>query len=635
MLHAIRRFVKSWVAKALLALLIASFAVWGIEGVFSGSTNPTIAHVGTEVVDAERFIDAVVRQQNQLSRQRQALVSLQELRQAGVDEMALQALIRDANFASELKSLQLAVPAEAVADNIRSNPVFHDGQGQFSQFTYQSRLSQEGFDPVEFEHLTRSLLGQQILVGATSNAELYAPGAAEAMARWRGETRAIRMITLPVESADAQSDPTDAQLQEYFSANSDAFIEPDRIWGNFLHTDVTLLAEELAPTDEEIKAAYESDAERYTRPSTRTIEQINFADMAAAREAADRIADGTATFADIAAEQEISADTLSLGTVQQGDLPEATATAAFEVTEPGIVGPIEGPFNVLLLNITGVDVGGLLPLEEISDLIRQQLLQERLRERIPELANQVDDIRAGGASLPEIAEQTGLPLRELSGIATDFTVAEGTFPPAAFDQRLMAEITDASEGEERDLVELADGSYALVMVDRIVDSHLPELDAISEKVADAWKNEQQLAALEARALGLITGAAGGDLDAIATATGQEIVEPEAFSRENAPSTLSPPLVEAVFSGAEGGFVSGRDQRGTGVVLARIATINPLDAEALEEAKTELQTALHSSVARDHLEFFARALAEKNPASINREAIDDIFERMGQASGSGY
>lgn len=635
MLHAIRRFVKSWVAKLLLGLLILSFAVWGIEGVFSGSTNPTIARVGTEPIDAERFIDAVLRQQNQLTRQRQAVVSLQELRDDGIDEMALQALIRDANFASELKSLELAVPVEAVRENIRSNPVFHDGQGQFSQFTYQSRLSQEGFDPIEFERLTRSLLGQQILVDATGNADAYAPGAAEAMAKWRGETRGIRMITLPISSADDPADPTDSQLQEYFSANGDAFIEPDRIWGRFLHTDVAHLVGQLEPTDAELRSTYDDAPDRYTVDPTRTIEQVNFPDMAAAQAAADRISEGTATFAEIAEEQEIGADALSLGTVGQDELPEATATAAFEATEPGVVGPIEGPFNVLLLNITGVGLGGLQAFDDVKGLIRQQVLQERLRARIPELANQVDDIRASGASLQEIAEKTRLPLREFAGIAANLTVAEGTFPPAAYDQRLMAEITDASEGEERDMVELADGSYALVMVDRIVDSHLPELDAIKPKVIEAWKNEQRLAALEARALGLMAGENGGDVDAAATATGLEVVEPEAFSRESPPPTLSGPLVESIFSGAEGGFVSGRNQLGTGVVLARIETITPLDAETLAEQKTELETALHNSVARDHLEYFSRALSETHDVSINRDAIETIFERMGQASGQGY
>ncbi|MEM7212016.1 MAG: peptidylprolyl isomerase, partial [Pseudomonadota bacterium] len=359
MLEALRRFVKSWVAKALLALLILSFAVWGIEGVFSGSTNPTIARVGSEQLDAQRLINAVIRQQNQISRQRQQLISLAELREAEVDEAALQAMIRDATFESELKSLQLAVPAEAVRENIRVNPAFLDGQGQFSQFTYQSRLSQEGFDPIEFEDLTRTLLGQQILIGATTNADQYAPGVATQMAKWRGEQRSIRMITLPVDSAADPGQPGEADLQAYFDENSDTFVEPDRRWGRFLHTDIAQLADQLAPTDAEQREAYDADPLVYERQATRTLEQITFEDLSGAQAAADRIASGDATFADIAAEQEVSEVALSLGTVLQDDLPEATASAVFGVTEPGVVGPVEGPFNVVLLNVTALELGGL------------------------------------------------------------------------------------------------------------------------------------------------------------------------------------------------------------------------------------------------------------------------------------
>ncbi len=635
MLDALRRFVKSWVAKILLGLLIVSFAVWGIEGVFNGSTNPTIARVGTAPIDAQKFVNAITRQQNQISRQRRAVISLQELRDAGIDESTLQALVRDATFASELEALELAIPAEAVAENIRTNAAFQDGQGQFSQFTYQTRLSQEGFDPIEFEQLTRALLGQQILINATGHAGHYAPDVAVEMAKWRGERRAVRMITLPIDTAPEPAAPTDAQLQTYFDANSDAFVEPDRRWGRVLHTELSGLAEELAPTDEGIRAQYDANQDNYTQVATRTLEQISFPDMTAAQAAADRLAAGEVTFAEVAVEQNTDAASLSLGTVQQADLPEATGKAAFEATENGIVGPVEGPFNVVLLNVTDVQLGGLAPFEEVSDLISTQLLQGRLQAKIPELANQIDDIRSSGASLAEIAEQTGLPLVEFAGIAQNFTVAEGDFPTAAYDQRLMADLFDSSEGEERDLVELSDGTYALIMIDRIVDSHLPELATIRDKVADAWITEQKLASLEARALDLTSEIAGGsDLATKATEMSLEVTSPEAFPRQEAPASLSADLVEAVFSGTLNSYVSGRNQGADGVVILQITVIQPLEADALAEEKEGLEQALEDSLARDHLEYFARALSETHNASINRDAIDTLFERLGQASGHG-
>ena len=64
MLDFLRRSVKSWVAKVLLGLLIISFAVWGIGDIFTGSTNPVIAKVGSAEVTAQRFVNAVTRQQN-------------------------------------------------------------------------------------------------------------------------------------------------------------------------------------------------------------------------------------------------------------------------------------------------------------------------------------------------------------------------------------------------------------------------------------------------------------------------------------------------------------------------------------------------------------------------------------------
>lgn len=635
MLDALRRFVKSWVAKILLGLLIVSFAVWGIEGVFNGSTNPTIASVGSAKVDAQKFMNAVVRQQNQLTRQRRALVSLQELRDLGYDEQTLQALVRDATFESELEALQLAVPAEAVRQNIRVNPAFVDGQGQFSQFNYQTRLNQEGFDPIEFEQLTKALLGQQILVDATSHAGQYAPSAAETLAKWRGETRSVRSVTLPIDQAAEPNDPTDAQLQTYYDENSESFVEPDRRWGRFLHTELAGLAEELEPSDDEVKAFYDDNTDRYTLEATRTIEQIVFPDMATAQAAADRIESGEATFAAIAIEQNTDAESLSLGTVRQDELPDETATPAFAATEPGVVGPVQGPINPVLLNVTEVELGGLETFEKVSDLISTQILQERLQAKIPELANQIDDIRSGGASLAEIAEQTGLPLIEFSGIATNFSVAEGEFPTAAFDQRLMADLFDSSEGEERDLVELNDGTYALVMIDSIVDSHLPELSVIRDKVSDAWKTEQKLAALEARALELTSSiAGGGDFATMAAENGLEVIEQEAFSREEAPNTLSPSLIDAIFAGTLNGYASGRTALSDGVVISQIQSISTLDAEALAQEQEGLQQALSDSLARDHMEYFARALSEAHDASINRDAIDQIFERMGQASGHG-
>ncbi len=97
--------------------------------------------------------------QRNLSQQQRQAVTLAELRQSGIADAALAGLLRDAAMLEELHRLQIAVPASAVRDAITANPAFQDGQGGFSQFLYQSRLSEAGFSSQSFEAATREQLG--------------------------------------------------------------------------------------------------------------------------------------------------------------------------------------------------------------------------------------------------------------------------------------------------------------------------------------------------------------------------------------------------------------------------------------------------------------------------------------------
>ena len=145
MLHILRRAVKSVVAKILLGLLIASFAIWGIGDVFRSHGQGAVADVGGTEVSAERYADALMRIQRTLSQQRRQSVTLAEMRQSGIADAALAGPLRDAAMAEELDRLNIVVPPSAVREAITKNPAFQDGQGAFSQFLYQSRLGESGY----------------------------------------------------------------------------------------------------------------------------------------------------------------------------------------------------------------------------------------------------------------------------------------------------------------------------------------------------------------------------------------------------------------------------------------------------------------------------------------------------------
>ncbi|MEM9138965.1 MAG: SurA N-terminal domain-containing protein [Pseudomonadota bacterium] len=636
MLDFLRRGVKSWVAKVLLAVLILSFAVWGIEGVFSGGANRTIASVGDTPVTSQRFASAIQRQQNILSQRRGQLVSLETMRQTGLARTTLAGLVRDAAFTEELSSMEVAVSNQSIADAIRANEAFQDGQGAFSQFLFQDTVASQGFDPREFEILTGTLLGQQILYDAVANGVSTPPGVAETIAKWRGETRTIHTVTLTPDTAPDPGTPDPGQLQAFYDTDPARFTQPERRWGSYLILDVVALADTLRPTDEELRAEYDANIARFTEEPARTVEQIVFRNKADADAAVQRLAEGSATYEEIAAEQNVPLGDLSLGSVGEADLPEATSAAVFALTEPGIAGPVETPFGHAVLNVTAVSLGGATPFDQVREDIAQSMSVSRARAEAGRRVSSIEDARASGGTMDEIAKETGLTLIRFAGLASDGTVTEGDAPAIAGDARFQREAFEALDGEERDIEQTSDGSYILVMIDRIEESHVPDLEAVAADVTEAWQAEERLAALEKQATELVaTASSGRDLTEVAAEVGTEVSERPAFSRVEPPQNLSQPLVDAVFGTVEGGMVIGRDRTDTGVIIASVQAISPLQGDDLAQQVAAAEQALSTQIAGDQLEFYARAIEARHGAQINEGAVDQVFELLINPYQGGY
>ncbi len=633
MLHSLRRAVKSLPAKILLGILILSFAIWGIGDIFRATGASAVATVGDTEVASQQYADALLRTQRALSQKQRQAISLQQIRDTGLADAALARLLRDAAFSEELGRLGIAVPAEAVRRAIVDNPAFQDGQGKFSEFLYKSRLGNSDYSPASYEAMTRELLGQQLLADAVSPPAAPLPGAAEAVAARRGEERTVELTRLTPDMVPAPAAPDETTLKTWFEANKERFREPERRSGFYLHTNIAALAAGLAPTDEEVRAEYDAHPENYAVEPAREVEQIVFDDQAAAEDALRRIRAGEATFAEIAAEQNVSMADLSLGKLKRGDLPDASAEAVFGITEPGVVGPVEGLFGPMLLNVTAVQQGGTAPFDQVADQIRKEMATRKAREAVIDRANSIDDLRAAGTPLAEIADKLdGVELVHFKGLDPQGKVAEGEAPPLAADPAFMADVNAAAEGEERDLVQLSDGSYALVMLEAIEDSHLPELADVRDRVVAAWTAEQRMQALETRASELAARIpAAGGLAQMAEAEGLPAPEPVSFTRETAPPSLSPALADAAFAAKPGDPLVGRAADGEAVLLGQLEAVKPLAPEALADAAAKLDEAITGSLADDQLEYFGRAVQDRLGVEINPGAVEQVYTRLGQSA----
>ncbi len=632
MLEFLRRGVKSWVAKALLLLLIASFAVWGISDVFTHSPSSAVATIGDETVTFEAYANELQRRRNVLSQQAGRAVSFAEMRANGIDQLILGQMMRERAMAAELAALGLSVPDEAVAEAIRAIPAFQSSAGGFSPDSYRFALQREGFSPAAFEELTRVGLSEQLLTGAVSAGAMPPPGLAPRIAAYQGERRAIDTAILPPERAPDPGEPDDAELEAHYAANPEAYTDPERRSGLYIEVSAALLAEELAPSDDEIAAWYAENGNLLGVPASRTVDQLPVP-RGRAQSLATRLRDGEITFE--AAARELGEDPadLDLGRVEATDLPDRVAEAVFAASEPGIVGPVDAPTGAVLIRIRDVTIGGTPSLEAARDDIAARLARQAALDRAPEIANEIDDLRAAGRSLETVASETGLALGRFEGLTADGRLEDGRAEGILARPDFLAEVFEALDHEERDLHETPEGGYFLVLVERIEEAHLEPLDAVRDRVAADWAAEARQAALLAeaeRVAGAIAGEA--DLAGWAEREGLRLVSHPAFGRDRPPMGLPVALVEAVFAAEEGTGVAARLPGQAGAIVVEVRAVEGLEPDALGDLSGRVEAAMAAQLAGDQAELFARAVEASFTAEVDPGALQAVFDYLGARTG---
>ncbi|MEO0621091.1 MAG: SurA N-terminal domain-containing protein [Pseudomonadota bacterium] len=636
MLEFLRKAVKSWVAKGLLALLILSFAVWGISDVFSFTLTSAVATVGDQKVSADEYANALQRQRNALSQAQRRAVSLTEMRDSGFAQLVLARMIRDKAIAEELAQLGISAPDEAIAEAIRANEAFRGSGGGFSQANYRISLGQLGYSPAQYEELTRTLLGQQILEDASLGRAGPPPGLAARIALYQGERRSVDTVILPTSAVEAPPLPSDTELEAFYADNLGNYSEPERRSGVYVHVDASALLENATPTEEEVTAFYEANREQFARPETRTIDQlpIGTADGAALRR---RLDDGETDWAALAAELGETPADLDLGTVQRNDLPDTVADAVFEATEPGILGPVEAPIGSVLIRVRGVELGGVPSLDDLRAPLTEELARRAVQERAPEIANQVDDLRAEGRTIPEIAEATGLPLGQFEGLAIDGTLAGGGVAIGiSAEDVFLREVFDALDLEERDIVETPDGSFFLAMVETIAESRVLDFEEVRDRVATDWQRAQRVEVLLAEAEALASDLAGeATLSDLADERGLLLSDYPTFSREAPPTDLPFGMSERLFEVDEGSAVAMALPGGEGVMLSEVTEATLPEPDALQEITERIENALTRQYLEDDSELFARAIEASHPRHIDGSAVDGVFNLLGAPQHGGY
>ncbi|TIQ33446.1 MAG: peptidylprolyl isomerase [Mesorhizobium sp.] len=630
MLGLLRSAASTWVAKALLSLLVVSFAVWGISGRLSGTLaghHSVITAGGTEVSINEYRL-AYDRQINLLSQQYGQRITHEQAKLLGIDNQVLAQLVSGAVLDEQARKLGLGLSKDRLAELTRDDPAFRGPSGQFDRRTFEYLLRQVGMRPEDYLKNRSQVAVRQQIVEAISDG-LKAPQTfLKAVALYRGEDRTIDYVVLPKTLVQPIEAPSDSALKTYFEANKKNYAAPEYRKFSYVRLEPQDIMDPTAVTDSQVADDYNKNKARYTTPEMRTIEQLVFKTPDAAKAAYDSLKAGATFDKIVTAEGKTQADTL-LGTLSKDKIADkAVADAAFSLNANEVSPVVQGAFGPVLLRVTEIKPQVVKPLSEASDQIRKDLALGEASRILLDVHDSYEDTRASGASLAQAADKLKLKVVTIDAIDRTGQRPDGTIvkdlPESA---NLIKAVFEAEPNTENEGLTTADNGFVFYEVQSVTAARDRTLDEVRQKVAADRTAAETDKRLDAKAKELEKRLkAGATLDVIAGELKLEKQTKRGLKREADDADFGKEGAAAMFGVGEGGTGLIPSPTGDGQILFKVAEVfEPAGADG-SSVPDDAQKSFSAGMSDDLLDQLVAQLQSQYDVRIDPAAVSQAQTR---------
>jgi peptidyl-prolyl cis-trans isomerase D len=631
MLGILRSAAGTWVAKALLSLLVVSFLAWGattrmVGGVLGGH-HAVITAGGTEVSINEYRL-AYDRQLSLLSQQYGQRVTQEQAKLLGVDNQVLAQLVSGAVLDEQARKLGLGLSKDRLAELTREDPAFKGPNGQFDRRTFEYLLRQLGMRPEDYLKNRAQVAVRQQIVEAISDGLKVPQTFLKAVSLYRGEDRTIDYLVLPKTLAQPIEAPSDSALNAYFDANKKNYAAPEYRKFSYVRLEPQDIMDPSAVSDQQVKDDYNKNIARYTTPEMRTIEQLVFKTPDAAKAAYDSLKAGATFDKLVTAEGKTQADTV-LGTLAKDKIADkAVADAAFSLNANEVSHVVQGAFGPVLLRVTEIKPQVVKPLSEVSDQIRKDLALGEASRILLDVHDSYEDTRASGASLAQAADKLKLKVVTVDAIDRTGQRPDGTIvndlPESA---ELIKSVFAAEPNTENEGLTTADNGFVFYEVQSITPARDRTLDEVRKKVAADWTEAETDKRLDAKAQELEKRLkAGTTLDVIAGELKLDKQTKRGLKREADDADFGKEGAAAMFGVGEGGTGLIPSPTGDGQILFKVAEVfEPAGADG-SAVPDDAQKSFGAGMSDDLLDQLVAQLQSQYGVRIDPNAVSQAQTR---------
>ena len=607
MLDLLRKNATGPLGIALIILLVFAFSIWGVGDIFRGYNANILAKIGNRELNAQNYLFNFNREVNRISNQLERIVTTEEAINSGLHYQILDRSLVELSANAASDEIGLIASDDAIKKRILSTNAFKNAFNQFDRNIFEQIIRQNGLTEDSFLVLERDshVLSQ---LSKSVFKDINPPSALnDLLFRYQFERRNVDYIIISPDEISQEDEVDKNEIEIFYNKNINLYKTEETRDFSVISLNVSTLSKLENVSDEEINIFYEDNKYNYYEPEKRSYYLIPYF----SNEDAIKALENYSSNGDI--EKILIDRNLNISDVDQGlitfddGISESVSETAFNASLNQLSGPTESPFGPSLIYVNEIISEKEIKIEEIKDQIVIDIQKDKAKDKVYSLYGEIEDLRAGGKTLEEIAEEKSLSIESFKNINDVGQRIDGSIIKNPSLEELINLIFLNDVDEDLEPYEDSEGNLNFFRIDNINYSQQIPLNEAMENIKLSILENKSIENVKTKSKEIFDRLKeyNNNLDFISDENDLAIATSGILSRTSSNEIFTSKALGEIFKTEKGSSFIVNAAIGNSIVIGKVSNIDLLEKteermEAINEInKSRLENDLIVSLAEEH------------------------------------
>lgn len=607
MLDLLRKNATGPLGIALIILLVFAFSIWGVGDIFRGYNANILAKIGNRELNAQNYLFNFNREVNRISNQLERIVTTEEAINSGLHYQILDRSLVELSANAASDEIGLIASDDAIKKRILSTNAFKNAFNQFDRNIFEQIIRQNGLTEDSFLVLERDshVLSQ---LSKSVFKDINPPSALnDLLFRYQFERRNVDYIIISPDEISQEDEVDKNEIEIFYNKNINLYKTEETRDFSVISLNISTLSKLENVSDEEINIFYEDNKYNYYEPEKRSYYLIPYF----SNEDAVKALENYSSNGDI--EKILIDRNLNINDVDQGlitfddGISESVSETAFNASLNQLSGPTESPFGPSLIYVNEIVSEKEIKIEEIKDQIIIDIQKDKAKDKVYSLYGEIEDLRAEGKTLEEIAEEKSLSIESFKNINDVGQRIDGSIIKNPSLEELINLIFLNDVDEDLEPYEDSEGNLNFFRIDNINYSQQIPLNEAMENIKLSILENKSIENVKTKSKEIFDRLKeyNNNLDFISDENDLAIATSGILSRTSSNEIFTSNALSEIFKTEKGSSFIVNAAIGNSIVIGKVSNIDLLEKteermEAINEInKSRLENDLIVSLAEEH------------------------------------